>query len=134
MRTITNYECEICGETSGEMKYIIQCESRGIPELPPIGLIYGSAKGFYKDITFCIAKTEVAGHYVINALWACRDNGAGDNLGKELCGDTSGYGNNWRKREPPSKSHPTFQRMLKYLKKAKVKPLMLQRGKVVTAK
>lgn len=135
MRAVpTRYECEICERVYDKEKDAIECESQGVQELLPVGLIYGNAKGFYKDITLCIAKSERNGHYLDNSLWACRDNGAGDNLGEELCGDSFGYSTQNEVRESPNRAHPTFRRMIKYLKKNKIKPLMVQRGKLVTAK
>lgn len=130
MKTLTTYECEICGETYDEMKRAIQCEKEGIQEPFPVGLVFGNAKGFYKDITFCVAKSKRVRHYLVNALWACRDNGAGDSLGKDVCGD----GHSTPNLELPDRAHPTFRRMIAYLKKRKIKPLMYQRGKMVAIK
>ncbi len=135
VKTLVSYQCGICGREYNKMKDATECESKGIPKFPPVGLVFGNAKGFYKDITFCIAKVTREGHFVDTSLWACRDNGAGDSLGKNLCGGGSAsYGEDWQKLESPSRSHPTFRRMIRYLKKNKIKPLMLQRGKAVSVK
>lgn len=73
------------------------------------------------------------GHTVEVSLWACRDNGLGDTLGKNLCYGGGDY-NNVDDLEDNMRKHPTFKRMMKYLKKAKVKPLMIRRKKVVPIK
>lgn len=130
MKKIIYYECEICGARERIEEAIKVCEARGLPYIPPIGLIFGNASEIdHRDkkpigITFAIAKIYREGHGVDAALWACRDNGAGDSLGKELCGSGNGlslYG-------VPNPRHPTFKRMVKYLTKAKV-PITIWDGK-----
>ncbi len=130
MKKIVTYMCEICHGESRVEKEIVDCEARGRAKAPPIGLIFGNASETdHRDkksigITFCIAKVYVEGHGVDASLWACRDNGAGDSLGKELCGSGGGvniYG-------IPDMRHPTFKRMVKYLTKENI-PITIWDGK-----
>lgn len=130
MKTKTRYECEICHRDFLVEKEAAECEARGVPKLPPIGLIFGNASEIdHRDkkpigITFAIAKVYLEGHAVDASLWACRNNGAGDSLGTDLCGSGNGlhlYG-------VPDLRHSTFKRMVRYLTKQKI-PITIWDGK-----
>jgi hypothetical protein len=64
----------------------------------------------YNGITFAVATSVMNGHYLQGSMWATRDNGAGDSLGGERCGDGS-----LRVHGVPNPNHPTFKRMVKFL-------------------
>lgn len=110
------YVCEICGASYNQEDYAKNCEKRGMGVEYPIGTIFGnhSLDAFYTGITFAVAKNDTNSHLNYLGLWACRDNGAGDSLGKELCsggGSLLGLGEG-----KVNQNHPTFIRMVKYLK------------------
>lgn len=130
MKKVIYYECDICGARERIEDAIKACEARGLPFIPPVGLIFGNASeldGRDKKpigITFAIAKIYQQGHGVDAAMWACRNNGAGDSLGKELCGSGNGlnlYG-------VPDLHHPTFKRMVTFLTKENI-PITIWDGK-----
>lgn len=87
---ITWYECEVCRQQYITQEDAERCESRGREKPLPRGLLYGAPanpKSFYADIAFAIANsTDDGGHFINSAMWACRNNNAGDSLGKDLCG------------------------------------------------
>lgn len=119
------YVCEICGNKFENIKDAEECEKQGIPDKDkfPVGLIFNDpSSGFYKDITFAVAKVNVQRHYMTVLAWACRDNGAGDNLDK-YCGCSPYDGSSI-----PNCSHPTFKRMVKALKKKRI-PITVWNGK-----
>lgn len=68
---------------------------------------------FYGNMTFALAKVWLDGHTADASMWACRDNGSGDSLGTDLCGG-GGYHNYYP--GPPDPSHPTFKRLVEWLK------------------
>lgn len=121
------YVCEICGSKFASVKAANECEKQGIPDKDkfPVGLIFNDAsKGFYKDITFAVAKVNVQGHYMTVLTWACRDTGAGDNLDKYCsCYPSS-------EADKPKYTHPTFKRMVKALKYKGI-PITVWNGKKV---
>jgi hypothetical protein len=115
--------CSICSSEYEKESSAQQCEDRGVPKTPPIGMIYGDNRpnSFYANITFAIAKSYVKGHSINASSWACRDNCYGDNYGDDLCGsgDLNGI---------PDANHPTFIRMVKYLVQSKI-PVTIFNGK-----
>ena len=122
MKTIIQYDCEICGHRSFNKEEIERCESRGKPDSSkyPIGLIFGNAnqRDNWRDITFCVAKMGGASwypHILTGTLWACRDNGSGDNVNN---GDYCGSDNEFILNESdiPIPDHPTFKRLVKSMK------------------
>ena len=115
------YVCEICGYKSINASVIEECERRGVPNKNkfPVGLIFNNPnKGFYRNMTFAIARTGVDGHFIWASLWACRDTGVGDTLGKEYCGSGGTFA--LSKAKVPDRNHPTFKRMVKALKEKKI--------------
>ncbi len=130
MKTKVEYQCDICKREYTDVKEAVACEARGTPKLPPVGLIFGNASEIdHRDkkpinITFAIAKVYLEGHAVDASLWACRNNGAGDSLGKELCGSSNGL----YIQGIPNSRHSTFKRMVRYLKKEKI-PITVWDGK-----
>lgn len=127
MKKVIYYDCEICGSRHDTPKSALQCEARGYGEIYPIGCIYGdhSKDAFYGNITFAVARNDVwdneVGHVTYlahvnsGASWACRDNGCGDSLDKNLCGGRSLNLEIYNEKDL-DKNHPTFKRMVAYLK------------------
>lgn len=123
MKTIIHYECGICRYRYLDEASARQCEAGGKAPKFQIGTIFnnaGNRQNFYKGITFVVAKNNCDRHSNYVALWALRDNGAGDSLGKkDLCG-----GRNMTplgKSDVPDRNHPTFKRAVAFLKKHKIK-------------
>jgi len=123
--------CEICGYKSKDASAVEECEKCGIPDKNefPVGLIFNNPdKGFYKGMTFAIAQTGTDGHSFWASLWACRDTGVGDTLGKEYCG--SGGTFPLGKKDVPDHNHPTFKRMVRALEEKGI-PITVWDGKKV---
>lgn len=117
MKMIILYKCEICGYMSRNKKEVEKCELRGYGKEYPIGCIYGnhSENSFYKDITFAVAKNRTKkSHFNFGYSWACRDNGAGDSIGKNMCGGGGLYLS--KSNGKLNFNHPTFKRMVMFLK------------------
>ena len=120
MKKIIEYECEICRYRSTDKKSVEKCEARGLGKQYPIGCIYGdhSEGAFYENITLAVAQNKIKkgcmGHSNTGNSWACRDNGYGDSLGRERCGSGTLYLNKHDGRL--DFNHPTFKRMVDYLK------------------
>lgn len=129
--TNTTYDCDICEARYKKKEDAERCEAKGIPEPHPIGLVYGDhSKGaFYEGITFAIAKSSVDGHYAWGSAWACRDNGAGDNLADgDYCeGRPSG-------RHRLDTNAPHFKRMISHLKSVGITPLVCVGDKIIPYK
>lgn len=122
MKTIIRYDCEICGNRHHEAADALACEAKGYAEEYPRGLIHGSTKGFYSDMTFVVAINSLEGHSNNGALWAFRDNGAGDsNNLKDLCGSGSLHVG---REDAANRKHPTFTRAVAFLKRHHIKPLV----------
>jgi hypothetical protein len=125
MKTVIYYECEICHTRYSDPGSAESCEKRGKLVPLPVGTIftYGGIKGsMYHDIHFSIADNirETFGHGYHPALRATRDNRAGDSL-STFCG----FGGNSIKLgrdDMPDPSHPTFIRMVDYLKSVNIEP------------
>ncbi len=118
VRKIREYVCEICKKSYGLESEANKCESKGIPKLYPIGLIFSMAHPG-KKIVFAIIKQQPQnwGHHHSYSTWACRDTPAGDNVGEEsYCGVES-----WDKIHPSNKNIPAYKRMIKALKDNKIK-------------
>jgi len=115
---VIRYECAICGQRYSEESDAKECEDRGTGEEYPIGCIHAShVKGdIYENITFAVAINEIKGHANWGSDWACRDNGAGDSLGEQKCG--CGTLKLYHDKIDPE--HPTFKRMVKWLRKQKI--------------
>lgn len=69
-----------------------------------------NANGFYGNICFAVAGNHLMGHTNLLTMWACRNNGAGDSLGKYTCsgGITTPY--------PHARVCDVFIRMVNWLK------------------
>lgn len=123
MKIITHYQCEICKRQYDNPKDAQECEARGYPTPLPIGLIFNNPakEEFYSNMTFAIAKVckdIYDPHSLDYSLWATRDSHVGDSLDDDLCGGNSDHP--VEGRDIPDLSHPTFQRMVAYLKAHKV--------------
>lgn len=123
MKTIIQYQCEICGNRSTSESVARACEARGPGVEIQVGTVFGEAGkrgAFYKDITFVIAKNDCSHHSNSPALWAFRDNNAGDSLGlTDICRGSNET--RLSKRDVPDRNHPTFKRAVAFLKKHKIK-------------
>ena len=129
MKQIIRYKCDVCNKEYNNKEDCKKCESRGIPDITqyPIGCIDGdhSDNAFYRDITFAIALVEKDSYFKHNLLisaYACRDNGAGDNLSisDNLC-----IGNhNWEKGNSANINwdKPATKRLLLFLKEQGITP------------
>lgn len=125
MKTVTHYECEICGGRFATPEGAEVCEARGRGPEYPIGTIYGNHYSdchHDKDLCFAVAENDLVDHYNNGASWACRDNGCGDSLGDELCGGPSlSLGEH---DGHVDLSHPTTRRMIQWMRGAGIKPLL----------
>ena len=125
------YICEICKEKYNNVSAAEECERQRIPNKNkfPVGLIFNNPnEGLYKDITFAIARTGIHCHSIGVSLWACRDNGSGDNLDK-YCGAGSFFPLD--EENIPDRDHPTFKRMVKALEKKGIPVTVWDGEKVV---
>lgn len=134
MKTIKEYQCEICNR-----RYMIEgearrCEARGRPDLAavrvPIGMVYllgrhandGRYEDLYAGITFAVAGIQASTrpHYLVTTAWAARDNNInGDSLPPDgaLCPGPDLLDNGApRFILPPDPSHPTYGRLVTALR------------------
>lgn len=122
MKKDIRYQCEICERYYASEVGAFECEQQGRQDLLPVGLIFGRPQSkkdhLDRNLTFCVADSWNDKHLRACAMWACRDNGAGDTLGRDLCGPGP-YGQLPGKYQVPDRSHPTFVRMVAWLKKNK---------------
>ncbi len=122
MKTIIRYQCEICNSEYKEEQNARNCEAKGLPPKYPIGCIYGdhTEGAFYGRITFAVAKNRCnepggLGHMNVGSSWACRDiPGVGDSLGDQRCSSAQLKLGKYDGNLDPE--HPTFKRMVEYLK------------------
>ena len=115
MKTVTTYYCEVCDTSFHTAEAAMKCESRPSPPEYPVGMMYGDHRPgtFYEGITFAVARNRIDGHLNWRNAWACRDNGAGDSLGEQVCvADITTLGEHDGHLDP---DHPTFKRMVAYL-------------------
>jgi hypothetical protein len=133
MKTVTKYYCEICGGSYSSKESAEECEAEGRPPTLPIGTIFNNATkdSFYYNITFSIADHVFIGHGYYPPLRVCRDTGVGDSL-TEFCG--SGGNISLGERDKPDINHPTFIRMVNYLKSVGIKPMIWDGKKSVPYK
>lgn len=131
IKTITRYQCEICGGTYSTAKEARGCEAQGIDPSYPVGLLSQEDKdGFYgPKLAFALAELHPHGHYATASLWACRDNGAGDSLGEYTCGSGNSYRpeefREWWLKTPPMK------RLIAWLRSQNITPMVWVKGKAV---
>ena len=137
MKKIIRWKCEICGTTYEKKARALECEEKGPPEFYPIGCMYGNhgTDTFYTDITFAVASNvrdggDDLGHFNVGGSWACRDNGAGDTLGKERCGTTFLKLSTWNAKLDPE--HPTFKRMVAFLQSQDIPVTVWDGEKAIT--
>lgn len=127
MKIVTWYECDVCRARYCTPEEAFACESKPAPPVYPIGLIYGNHQdSMYRNITFAIATEELDGHMNISSSWACRDNSYGDSLDECTCG--SGHLILYKCHSRLNKKHPTFIRMVYYLKSRSI-PITIWDGK-----
>lgn len=129
------YICEVCNMSYLTPEDALKCENRITPEYP-IGLIYGNHRSAsdYGNMTFCVgSKPESDRHTNKQGSWACRDNGSGDNFGKELC--ASGNGLHLTEHDSfLNHDHPTFKRMVAYLKSVNISILIWNGSEAISYK
>lgn len=122
MKTLIEYQCEICSRKHSTADDALACEARGrfdMSKVYPVGMILASNKpgDLYEKMTFAVAvygKSD--GKHTCNFhCWACRDTGpAGDTLGDDTCGCWShaDLGTYYAQVDP---ERPSFKRMVAYL-------------------
>jgi hypothetical protein len=136
MKTIIEFKCEICNKRYKNKIDAQECEAKGVPKLPPVGLIYGDHRksAFYTNMTFAIEEVKIKDHYFIISNWACRDNGCGDSLGEDTCGNSS-YLHNWDDFESSDMKydHPTYKRLYDWMIKNYKTPVIWNGEKILTA-
>jgi hypothetical protein len=111
------YRCEVCGFTYDSVDAAITCESRKPPQYP-VGLMYGchGDGDIYDNMTFAVAEVVISGHRNVSGSWACRN--TGDYLFDTHCRGYSLNLNASHGRLNPD--HPTFLRMVEYLKQQNI--------------
>ena len=117
IKEIIEYECEICGDKYSTKEDAEDCESKGLPELYPIGMIFSLG---YENMLFAVIKQNVKayGHHHSYLTHACRDTNIGDNIFGQYCGFDS-----WHKISEPDTSLPCYQRIYKVLKDNNIKSI-----------
>jgi len=113
------YECEVCSSIYEDKEDALACEAKTVPEYK-VGTLYGdNTKGaFYSGMTFCVAENSIKRHSNYGGSWACRDNHAGDSLGKHLCG--TGDLHLGKHDAKLDQTQPNFKRMVAWLKEANI--------------
>lgn len=124
MKTIIEYECEICRKKSSDQETVIKCEIKGVQKPYPKGMIYGSSF-CGNEMVFCIIKKYKEGHYYHYCTWACRDTEIGDNFGSDQYCGLDGWG---RDINPPYKKSKAYKRMKKGLIDRGIKPIDYKKG------
>lgn len=132
MKTITQYQCEICGIRYTNAADAEACEQQPMPFNPPIGMMFGDhrAGAFYEKITFAVSHVVPVAHGFNVYGWAARDNKYGDTYGSYGCCGSGGWGIFYPGKNHNAllnPNHPTFKRMVKYLQEAKV-PITVWNG------
>ena len=128
---IVSYQCDICKYTFDTLAQAKNCEARGkfSKDTYPVGLLHADLD-FYPGCAFALAELHCEdAHYAVASLWACRDNGYGDSLGEEKCGNSNSYvpepfQRKWLK-EPPMK------RLIAWLRSQKITPMVWVKGKAI---
>lgn len=130
MKTHVSYECEICRMRYRSAESAAECEARGRATPVPVGLLHiEPADGFYGEkLAFAVAECHLDGHGRYASLWACRDNGAGDSLGKDQCGN----GNSYHPEEfhPEYLERPPVKRLLAWMDAEGIEPLVFVGGEI----
>ena len=144
MKKITKYECEVCHRQCDTEAEANDCEAIGKPNPQdfPIHVIVQFAddsQDIYWGLSFCVDKWKRTGegyyaHDLHASMWACRDNYAGDSLGKEHCGTDRCYHKisdfyNGASKVRDMKS-PHFCRMVNYLRLMNI-PVRYWNGKEI---
>ncbi len=132
MTTKIKYICDICKREYSTIEIAQECEAKGkvSKDTYPIGLMNGNlGDDFYHRMSFAVADLDIEGHYATASLWACRDTGVGDSLGKQLCGNGNSY--------QPTPFDPRwielnhFKRLKKYLKDNGIVPTVWVNDKAI---
>lgn len=137
MKTITLYQCEICGSKYDDEADAASCESAGY--IPDDMLPVGTMSAYFDDkepIVLAIIEVRPGqSHGKVALCWAARDNIYGDNTGVQFCGfdvypRTLARGS-WPKSPVSHMNTPRFHRMVGYLKEAGIEPRIWVNGKSV---
>jgi hypothetical protein len=136
MKTIIEYQCEICQRKYSSEDQALQCEARGVftGENYPVGLMYNYEHNGFVGI-FAVAPPtfeRIRNHYATLVSWACRAPGyPGDSLGSEMCSGNNTIDNsptsfrNWISYNhiPANRVNgPEFTRMVEFLKSYSITP------------
>lgn len=139
MKTILEYQCEICTTRYPSAEQALKCEADGRfdPKKFPVGLMYSLFHHGYVGI-FAIypgGATEYhrQGHVGQISWWACRAPGfPGDSLGDEHCGNGGLYRSSDKALKEFNAYHhmskdkvgsPEFKRMVNWLNTQNIKPM-----------
>lgn len=135
MKTIIEYQCEICQRKYGSVIQARLCEARGrfIGKNYPVGLMYNYEHNGYLGI-FSISPATFEGkrdHYATLVSWACRAPGYPDSLGDQRCSGSNTISDSQNDLERWIKYYhipthwvngPEFTRMVEFLKSQKITP------------
>lgn len=136
MKTIIEYQCEICRTKYKIQEDAMACEKQGVFSTDKFiqGLLFEyNHNGYVGIFAFPEAAKpyERDSHLGKSVNWACRNNRYGDSLGDEKCGgngflktDTD-YFNRWVEYHKISKEHENgleFNRMVNFLKSQNITP------------
>lgn len=147
MKTIIEYQCEICGEKYDDSYFALDCEKAGLPDTSklPIGLMHECHHHGFVGI-FAIARVDqnnYSKHCLSIGFWACRSNVHGDSLGEETCGGQDSHVTTdeegmkkyikWHSLTDSKVGCPEYERMVKYLKSQNIVPLYYnEQGNLIT--
>lgn len=151
MKTILEYQCEICRSRYHTVEVALACEAKGQFDLSKfvVGLMFEYHHNGYIGI-FSIPPDTVKpygrdGHMGTMSWWACRVSAQyGDSLGDEKCGGGGFYYSHpagienfkeWHKITEAYVGCTEFKRMVKWLKSQKIVPSYYnESGDLITIK
>jgi hypothetical protein len=137
MRTIIEYQCEICKDRYNSAERALACEAQG--RFDPSKYIVGCMFEYHHSGFVGIFAIPPDGakpftrneHLGTIAMWACRNNMYGDSLGAEECGGNDllysydEYLENWTLKNRITKKYlgcPEFERMVSFLRSQNIAP------------
>lgn len=127
--TVHRYRCDICRRVYETQSDATRCEASGKPQEIPVGALLGDpwdeSSHHSHNLAFAVAGALKGNpHDCRQILWACRDNGSGDSLGKETCGGETIRLENLPHLSEHDLEHPTFVRLIAWLRARKIYPLV----------
>jgi len=123
VKTLTLYECEICGNTYPDLSSAIKCEARGHAPQYPVGTIFGdnTKDTLYEHIVFAVRSNRADRHLNWRTHWVCRDMpDVGDGLGDDFCGDEINPLAEYQANI--DQDMPAFKRLVAWLKSQGITP------------